>query len=89
MKNQTMNCVICGKLSGSFMGGHVHTENREVMIATFCSRECMDKDHKDLGMLDCKGCYGEWKEWMGIDPQGFQLGYIDRMGFHVMHSNKG
>lgn len=59
--SKTTKCVICFTPHIHIVGGHVH-KNGEVIIASLC------KDHHRTNMIEgCKGCYGEWKEEMGLE----------------------
>ena len=70
----TKNCVICFKEKPRSFGGHVHKGDRKI-IAAFC----MEHDHEpmDPAMAGHKGCFGEYKEEMGIDETFGQVGYIE------------
>jgi hypothetical protein len=76
----TEKCVICLGKAVSF-GGHVHIGNQTI-IAGFCKEHFNFK--KKLGRDDCKGCYGEWTEEMGIDDLFCTVGSIDKDGFNTI-----
>jgi hypothetical protein len=66
---QTTNCVICFS-KGSYLGGHVHRNNE-----TICAMTCPEHmEHEGVEeATKCKGCYGEWKEEMGLRDQNFDI----------------
>jgi hypothetical protein len=85
----TVNCVLCFEKATGF-GGHVHTE-KETIIAGFCKthfklRQAFQRSglrpQSPQSKPICKGCYGEWKQQMGVDKSFGQLMYLDRDGFH-------
>ena len=69
---QTKNCIVCGCSKIAKIGGHVHKEN-ETIVACFC------KEHKQTEKVNnsCKGCYGEWKYFMGEDSSFGMVCHID------------
>ncbi len=73
----TVNCVVCFEKATCF-GGHVHAK-KEIIIAGFCKAHFRTQHHKE----GCKGCYGNWKEEMGVDKSvGATVMYIDKDGIH-------
>jgi len=59
----TEKCVICFN-EATHSGGHVHSGNDHI-IAKFC--EAHFNERKKYRKGNCIGCYGLWKEVMGID----------------------
>ncbi len=71
----TKNCVLCYKNAVGW-GGHVHKSKSEKIIAGFC--EMHFEITKSISIIKgCKGCYGEWKEEMGIKGSPSEVMYID------------
>ena len=79
-KNATVNCVVCGTADVKVMGGHVHKGDETVFAHTCHEHE--DDSEGMGGRKDCKGCFGEWTEEMGVQDSGFKMGFIDRDGFN-------
>lgn len=78
----TKNCIICfQKATGA--GGHVHKGDEQI-IASFCKEHFRTKSTIE----GCKGCYGEWKEEMGIDKSFGQMMYIDKKGMHPLNDDE-
>ncbi len=72
----TTKCIICGA-NATHYGGHLHHGYQKI-IAGFCEQHFSTKPTID----SCKGCYGEWKEEMGVDANFGRLSYIDLDGIH-------
>jgi len=70
--SSTIKCVVCGSKATCF-GGHVHNGDDKV-IAGFCKEHFRNTAKENN---DCKGCYGEYKEEMGVDITFGQVCYID------------
>ncbi len=62
MKKKTRNCIVCYE-HGVTQGGHVHTMDGEIIIASFCE-DHGESDAKPLSP-DCVGCCGDWSLHMG------------------------